>query len=133
MTSRTTKGVRKVLIVDDDPSGAQFLETLLRFEGYEAVQPQKWHDPIRDVELQKPDLAIIDVHLRTKSGFDLLREIREHPDPEVARTFILMMSVENYQSQSEQGGANGFIAKPFDIAALLRIIRESGEGRLLKD
>jgi DNA-binding response OmpR family regulator len=127
MTSTRGKSARKVLIVDDDPSGAQLLETLLEFAGYEAVQPREWRDPIKDVERERPDLAIIDVRLRSRSGFDLLRQIREHPDPGVAGTLVLMMSVENWQPRSEQAGANGFIAKPFDIDALLRTIRESEE------
>jgi DNA-binding response OmpR family regulator len=112
------------MIVDDDPSGTRLLATLLRLEGYEALQLEDWADPEKDIERQRPDLIIMDVRLRSRSGFDLLAAIRSAPDPVLARTPVLMMSVDDHRVQSRRAGANGFVAKPFDLAALARAIRE---------
>jgi len=96
--------------------------TLLDMEGFEAFQPEDWQDPLQEVERHAPSLVIIDVHLRGRSGFDLLDQIRAHPDPGVARTPVLMTSAEDYRLQSKRGGANGFMAKPFDPQALIAAI-----------
>ena len=125
--------MQKVLIVDDDPVGAQLLATLLELERFKAIQLESWTDPLGDLEHHRPNLVIMDVRLQSKSGFDILKQIREHPDSDIAGTPVLMMSVDDHRIQSRRAGANGFIAKPFDLPSLLRAIRDVKEGRLSND
>jgi DNA-binding response OmpR family regulator len=120
--------VHKVLIVDDDPSGTQLLATLLKLEGFDAVPLENWVDPIKDIKQQQPELVIMDVRLRGKSGLDLLAKIRTHPDPDLARTPVLMMSVDDHRVESKQAGAEGFVAKPFDLPTLMAAIGKIKEG-----
>ena len=119
--------MQSVLIIDDDPAGTQLLMTLLGFEGYQACRLEDWRDPVSDVEKVRPDLVIMDVYLRTRNGFDLLSQLRAHPDPGVARTPVLMMSAEDYGARCKQAGANAFLAKPFSIRALMATIHEIEE------
>jgi DNA-binding response OmpR family regulator len=103
------------------------LGALLRFEGYEIEDAKDWDDALFAVEQIRPDLAIVDVHLKAGDGFDLLRQIRAHPDPATARTPVLMMSGMDYRFQCKQAGANYFLEKPFDRMALLEAIRKASE------
>jgi len=119
--------VLKVLIVEDDPGISRLLGALLHFEGYEIEDAKDWDDTLFAVEQIRPDLAIVDVHLRTGDGFDLLRQIRAHGDPDTARTPVLMMSGMDYRARCRQCGANGFLEKPFDRMALLEAIRRATE------
>jgi CheY-like chemotaxis protein len=127
---RKRKPVLKILIIDDDPAGTQLLITLLGIEGYQGYKPDDWHDPLGDVERQHPDLIIIDVHLRTWDGIELLSKIRTHPNPSVAGTPVLMMSAEDYRARSRSAGANAFVEKPFDRSTLLDAIQQITGGRL---
>lgn len=120
--------MKKILIVDDDPAGARLLATLLELEGHQPLPAENWQDPIQDLTASQPDLIIMDVRLRSKTGFDLLGEIRAHPDPELASTPVLMMSAEDFRIQSKRADADGFISKPFDLAALRKAIQEIEEG-----
>ena len=117
----------RVLIVEDDPGIGRLLGALLHFEGYEVEDAKDWDDVVFAVEQIRPDLAIVDVNLRTGDGFDLLRQIREHADPDTARTRVLMMSGMDYRFKCKQAGANGFLEKPFDRLALLEAIRKATE------
>ncbi len=117
----------KVLIVEDDPSISRLLGALLHFEGYETEDAKDWDDALFAVEQIRPDLAIVDVHLRAGDGFELLSQIRAHPDPDTARTPVLMMSGMDYRFRCKQVGANGFLEKPFDRMALLEAIRKASE------
>jgi len=119
---------RTVLVIDDDASGAQLVATLLELEGYRAIQVSDWDEPLQDLEAQHPSLALIDVRLHGKSGFDLLSQIRNHPDPEVAGIPVIMMSAEDHYLQSQRDGANGFLSKPFNVPAMLEIVRNTGGG-----
>lgn len=108
-----------ILIIDDDPSGTQLLITLLGFEGYEGFKPEDWTNPISDIERQRPDLVCMDVRLLNQDGVELLRQLRAHPDPAIARTPVLMMSAEDHSKRCRLAGANGFLEKPFDSVTLL--------------
>jgi len=113
----------RILVIDDDPNGARLLCTLLSMEGFQTFEPEDWNDPLGDVEKIRPETIVVDVRLRNRSGFDLLSQIRAHPDPCVANTRVIMMSAEDYRNQSKQAGADGFVDKPFDVPAMLTIIR----------
>jgi len=125
--------VQKILIIDDDPSGTLLLVTMLGLEGYQPVKLENWREPIEDLEQQRPDLVLMDVYLRTTTGFDLLRRLRAHPDADLARTPVLMMSAEDLCIRCEQEGADGFLAKPFTMRALMQTIRSMEEGSLSTD
>jgi DNA-binding response OmpR family regulator len=116
--------VPRILIIDDDPSGTQLLITLLGFEGYEGFKPENWRDPLSDIERERPDLVFMDVRLINRDGVELLRQLRAHPDPVVARTPVLMMSAEDHSVRCRSAGANGFLEKPFDRVTLLEEIQK---------
>lgn len=123
----------KILVIDDDPTGTQLLLTLLKLEGYQGSKLANWADPLGDVKAQRPDLVIMDVHLVTEDGFDLLGRIREQTDPSLANLPVLMMSAEDFGAESLSAGANGFVEKPFDIDILLGAIQGIMEGSLSDD
>lgn len=122
--------MESILIVDDDLVGAQLLATLLQMEGYEVLQPAHWSDLVKDIEEQRPTWIIMDVRLGQRSGFDVLKKIRAHPNTQIARTPVFMMSANDYRMQSKLAGANGFIDKPFHIPALLAAMRQTKEASL---
>jgi DNA-binding response OmpR family regulator len=125
--------VYKILVIDDDPTGTQLLLTLLKLEGYQGSKLENWADPLGDVKAQGPDLVIMDVYLTTEDGFDLLSQIRDHPDPGLAGLPVLMMSAEDLGTESLSAGADGFVEKPFDLGILLGAIRKIMEGSLSDD
>jgi DNA-binding response OmpR family regulator len=127
---RRREQVQKILIIDDDPSGSRLLATLLELEGYQPLQLVDWKDPVGEVERHQPSVIIMDVHLWNRSGFDVLRELRSHPEASVAGTPVLMISAEDCHFQSSQAGANAFLAKPFELAALLDNIKKIQEESL---
>ncbi len=98
--------------------------TLLQFEGYQPHPVENWQDPVSDIERLRPDLVIMDVYLRIGDGFQLLDRLRTHPDSEVSRTPVLMISAEDQRTRCRQAGAQGFLEKPFNVRALVETIRE---------
>jgi len=116
---------KKILIIDDDPAGTRLLSAVLEMEGFQPLILENWRDPLKEVAQLQPDLVIMDVYLRTTTGLHLLSRLREHPDPQVARIPVLMMSAENQAHKSAQAGANGFLEKPFQIQDLLDAIRNA--------
>jgi CheY-like chemotaxis protein len=122
--------MRRILVIDDDPTGTQLLLTLLGLEGYEGLKLEDWADPVGDVRRQHPDLVIMDVHLSAIDGLDLLRQLRAQVDPSLAYLPVLMISAENLREQCQSAGADGFVEKPFELDDMVGAIQNIMEGRV---
>ncbi len=71
------KPMQKVMLIEDDQTMVSLLTTLLNLEGYLVKAPINYDlDGYLSAILQeRPQIALVDVNLRTGSGLDLLREI----------------------------------------------------------
>ena len=117
--------IRKVMVIEDDPSMVSLLTTFLKMEGFSVETPKNNHmegllNAIRD---EQPQIALVDVNLSNGSGLDLVRKIRR--EPEIKDTSILMVSGSNLKKECIQAGADGFIMKPFMPDELIKLIRKT--------
>jgi len=105
--------MKKVMIIEDDLTTQTLLTTLLGFEGYEILLPEKVDQEIilRDIVKLAPDCILMDVHLRRVNGISILRKVRE--DPSLQSLLIIMTSGEDYSSECKKWKANGFLMKPY--------------------
>lgn len=77
------------------------------------------------IHTEMPDLALIDVHLRNLSGFDVLRSIRS--DTALGRTRVVMSSGSECRKECTEDGADDFLLKPYMPDDLIQIIRNTLE------
>lgn len=118
----------KVLIVDDNYLMRTLLRGILRSESCQVVGEAKNGTIALDlVERTFPDVVFLDVMMPEMDGIEVLQYIKErHP-----RIKVIMItgnpSVENVQ-ESIQGGAAGFIVKPFNTARVLDTLHKALQG-----
>jgi len=102
----------RVLIVDDHPIVRQGLKQLIDAEPDLVFCGEAESAPaaVRAVGEVKPDLVIVDLHLRTGDGLDLVKSIRSaHPQLPV---LVLTMHDESfYAERAFRAGARGFLTK----------------------
>ena len=118
----------KVMLIEDDATMIGLLKTLLGIEGYEVVAFEGGEDVLQAVRREKPDAILLDVNLKNFgisdiTGFDLLREMRL--DNDVKDISIIMSSGMNYEQESKDAGADGFVLKPYMPDDLLELIKTS--------
>jgi CheY-like chemotaxis protein len=116
----------KVMLIEDDANMFSLLNMLLEFEGYEVVQwegGEKAEDVVNVLQQERPDLVLLDVHLRHLNGFDVLNSIRKEPGLRDMR--VLMASGMDMTYRSRQEGADGFILKPFMPDELIQKIQQT--------
>jgi DNA-binding response OmpR family regulator len=101
------------------------LKTLLQIEGIPAavVKDTNLDNILAQLHEEKPSMALIDVHLRDLSGFDLLQRIRA--DSELKNMHVLMSSGLDLSTECIEKGADDFILKPFMPDELISKIRHS--------
>jgi DNA-binding response OmpR family regulator len=80
----------KVLLAEDDPTMLSLLQTLLKMEGFEVLALNHDSDVRAAVQLEKPDVLLMDVHLGQQSGMEILETIRK--DHDLAQLRIVMTS-----------------------------------------
>jgi CheY-like chemotaxis protein len=106
--------MKNILLVEDDATMRALLKTLLELEGHHVTLVSDLRqDILQLIQTEKPDLIIMDVNLRHASGngIELLKSIRKMDIAWDLR--ILMTSGMDYQQESLQAGANGFLLKPY--------------------
>ncbi len=112
---------RKILIIDDDLPISDMLKTLLEFNDFDAVTSDKPLLAKEDILKHQVDLVILDVRLSGVDGLEVCRGLKQ--DKEVAHIPILMMSaLSGIENSCLNGGAQGFISKPFEMGILLEKI-----------
>jgi DNA-binding response OmpR family regulator len=115
-------GKTKLLIVDDDPMTCQLVKIQLEMEGYTCVTLSDAERAMEVIATESPGLILIDFHLGTHGGLDLLRTIRSHEEYQYLP--VIVMSGMDYKRESELVGANGFMLKPFSLQDLLATVQE---------
>src|SRR5262249_14026358 len=73
---RAVSGSARILVVDDERSMREFLEILLRKEGYEVATASDVDGALVALESDEYDLVVSDIQMPGKSGLDLLRAVR---------------------------------------------------------
>ena len=63
----------RVMVVDDEPSLAELLASVLRYEGWDIAVAEDGSSAVRTGREFKPDAVVLDVMLPDFSGFEVLR------------------------------------------------------------
>jgi DNA-binding response OmpR family regulator len=114
----------KVMLIEDDKTMLTLLSTLLKMEGFQIVPlttELTVEDLIATLRREKPDAALVDVHLLHASGIDMLIRVRQEPDINSIR--ILMSSGLDMSDECKKAGADDFILKPYMPDELIQRIR----------
>ncbi|MFH2059091.1 MAG: response regulator transcription factor [Pseudomonadota bacterium] len=108
----------KILVAEDDPHIRMGLKDTLESEDYIIVEAADGNQAIALFKTQSFDLALLDIMMPEKSGYDVCREIRAI-DQQVP---IIMLTAKGEEIDKVVGlelGADDYVTKPFGIHELL--------------
>lgn len=115
---------KKILIADDEPNIVISLEFLLRREGYEVVVAQDGVEALAKVRAERPDMAILDVMMPHRNGFEVCQDLRQ--DPEFKDLRIMMLTAKGRDTEVSKGlalGADVYMTKPFSTKELIAKVK----------
>ena len=114
---------KKILVVDDEPDILEFLQELLKLEGYDVAITDKaeYVEKLHNGNL--PDLILLDVLLSGKDGREIVKHLKSQ---EETRSIPMIMFSAHPSAEVTvlAAGADDFVAKPFEIAEILEKIAE---------
>ena len=113
-----------ILVVDDDPDIARFVEVNLRSAGYDVSVASDGEQALDKAGSLRPDLVLLDVMMPRIDGFEVAQRLRRNP--QTANTSIIMLTAKALSTDKVLGltaGADDYIIKPFDPIELLARVK----------
>ncbi len=121
----------RILIVDDHPVITEGLSQLLtQYDEFEVSGIADSYDSaLRAIELDEPDIVIVDIGLSGRSGIDLLSEIK-HCFPKLLSVVFSMYDELNFAPRALRAGAKGYVMKSESPLHLVEAIRKIRQGKI---
>ncbi|HZZ56417.1 MAG TPA: response regulator transcription factor [Opitutaceae bacterium] len=121
----------RIFLVDDHPLVREWLSALLRQQPDFTVVGTA-EDPgsaLAGVAAAKPDVAIVDLSLKTGSGLDLIKDLKAR-FPAVAVLVLSMYEEIYYAERALRAGALGYVTKRESTARVVEAVRQVLSGRV---
>jgi len=119
--------VRRVLVVDDDPTLlANVAEGLDLLGGYEVIAASDGVEGLTRFFAARPDCVIVDVRMPGLNGYQFIRALRG--DPETVQTPLVILSALVQDHEQLAGllvGADAYLIKPVRIADLVQAVERA--------
>ena len=115
-----------ILVVDDNRANLSLMGALLEGAGYSDVVLVE--DPVRVVELVKtlhPDAILLDLHMPTLSGFDVLELLEAVVEPEEFLPVLVVTADSTKETRRRvlDAGAHDLLVKPVDVTEVVQRTR----------
>ena len=112
MNENTRDNARTILVVDDHSIVRHGLASLLaREKDFRIIgEAGSYDEALEAMAKQTPDVAIVDITLKDKSGLDLIRDAREKY-PNIKYLVLSMHDESVYAEKALRAGAQGYVMK----------------------
>ena len=124
--------MKNVLVIDDDEKICLAFEQFLADEGYTPSVANNAEEGLRKVQVEKPDIVMLDVVLPGMSGLEALKKIKGlHPDV----TVIIMTAHDTVETTIEamKLQAFDFLPKPIDLNRVKAILDRATTMQAVRD
>ena len=113
----------KILVVDDDRLVLATLAHGLSQAGFDVIDADNGDDAILLARQHRPDLALLDIRMEGKSGFDVAAYLRDHD--RTPFMFLSAFSDDETIAQVKALGALAYLVKPIDIRQLVPAVESA--------
>ena len=117
-------GKTRILIVDDEADLVSVLRIGLEIEGFEVIAASDGEEGLRKAREERPDLVVLDLMLPKLDGYRVCRALKF--DERYRGLPIVILSARSGEQDRRLAfdmGADAFVTKPYDMAALVKLIR----------
>ena len=123
---------RVVLVVDDDRTLCVLFQRMLTREGFVVLVAQTVADALAIAERERGmiDVALVDLHLESENGLDLLKKLRSVDESTIGIVITGQATLENAVASLQQG-AYDFVQKPVAPSQLSAVLERAAKYRRL--
>lgn len=111
---------KHIFIIDDDVAILEVIQIILKDAGYTTTVVGEG-DVLKRISSERPDLILLDIWMSGLDGTQIARTLKQNES--TSSIPIIMISANNEGVRlAKKSGADGFIAKPFEIDELLNVV-----------
>lgn len=111
--------MRRILAVDDNNDILEIIQYILEEQGYEVDTLSSGDHLFEKIDERAPDLILLDVMLGDMDGRELCKDVKRNKKTHDIPVILVSASHHAEASINHEGGPDDFLAKPFDIYALI--------------
>jgi two-component system, OmpR family, response regulator len=112
----------RVLVVDDEPSLAELLGSVLRYEGWDIRTAADGASAVNAAREFEPDAVVLDIMLPDFDGLEVLRRLRAS-QPDVCVLFLTAKDAVEDRVKGITAGGDDYVTKPFSLEEVLARLR----------
>lgn len=118
--------MKKILIVDDSPTMLMSLQGMLSRSGLAVEQARSGEEAIERLKGGlKPAMVITDFNMGAMNGIEVVRQVRKLPGMQFIPVVVLTTeSQRDKRDAARSAGATGWLVKPVEADALLKLVRQ---------
>ena len=118
--------VPQVLVVDDGPANRELIEACLAGIDCEVRPAGDGESALREIELRKPDLVLLDVQMPGMNGYEVCRRIKNDPRTRLIPV-VMITSLDRTSDRVEalNAGADDYMSKPVERVELVARVRSA--------
>jgi two-component system response regulator PilR (NtrC family) len=121
----------KIIVADDEKSMREFLDIMLKKEGYKVTLASNGEEVMKLVDKDIFDLALVDIRMPKQDGISVLKKIKA-VSPETIVIVITAYASADTAIKAMKEGAYDYITKPFKIEEIKLIIQNALEKKHLQ-
>lgn len=113
-----------ILLVDDEPGIVKMVARRLEAQGYAVRIASDGEEALHEVEMERPDLLILDVMLPKIDGFEVCRRLKgSEATHDIPVLMLTAMSQARDRKTAMECGADVYLSKPFRSAEFLEKVK----------
>ena len=115
---------KRVLLIEDEPNIIEAIRFILSRDGWAVDTHSDGATAMAAVSRRMPDVIILDAMLPNRSGFEILRDLRDQA--ETAELPVLMLTARGQakdRERAEEAGVSHYMTKPFSNSEVLERVR----------
>ena len=115
---------RPILVVDDDPTILAAVSETLDLEGYSVMTAVNGAEALLAMERTPPALVLLDMRMPVLDGWGFMRAVRSRG---LDLPVVVMTATADARRWAAEIGAQGVLAKPFDLDELIAAVQRLGQ------
>jgi two-component system cell cycle response regulator len=114
----------RVLVVDDILPNVKLLEAKLSSEYYDVLTATSGEEALQKIEMDSPDLVLLDVMMPGMDGFEVCERIKSNPaHAHIPVVMVTALTDTADRVRGLEAGADDFLSKPVNDTALMARVR----------
>lgn len=115
---------RTIVIFDDDEDILSICKFILEERGWKVIGFTDCKNVLEKVSATAPDIIMMDNRIPEEGGIHATRQLKA--DPDLKQIPVIYFSATNaIDKLAAEAGAQAYLAKPFELAALEKIIEQT--------